>query len=75
MSLENSPYVNKQSLMDKRLSENDVEKIENALPGAFEIQHAFNVFVLGEDTLKNLGIEEEEYTSFDFNLLRKIRIF
>ena len=35
----------------------DIENIENALPGAFEIQHAFNVFVLGEDTLKNLGIE------------------
>jgi ribonucleoside-diphosphate reductase alpha chain len=72
MSLDNSPYVNKQSLMDKGLSENDIEKIENALPGAFEIQHAFNVFVLGEDTLKNLGIEEEEYTSFDFNLLEKL---
>ena len=72
MSLEDSPYVNKQSLMDKGLSENDIEKIENALPGAFEIQHAFNVFVLGEDTLKNLGIEEEEYTSFDFNLLEKL---
>jgi len=72
MSLDNSPYVNKQSLMDKGLSENDIEKIENALPGAFEIQHAFNVFVLGEDTLKNLGIKEEEYTSFDFNLLEKL---
>jgi len=72
MSLENSPYVNKQSLMDKGLSENDIENIENALPGAFEIQHAFNVFVLGEETMKSLGIEEEEYTSFDFNLLEKL---
>jgi len=72
MSLENSPYVNKQSLMEKGLKEIDIEKIENSLPGAFEIQHAFNVFVLGEDTLKGLGIEEEEYTSFDFNLLDKL---
>jgi len=72
MSLENSPYVNKQSLMDKGLTENDIENIENSLPGAFEIQHAFNVFVLGEDTMKSLGIEEEEYTSFDFNLLEKL---
>ncbi|MDC3404635.1 vitamin B12-dependent ribonucleotide reductase [Acidimicrobiia bacterium] len=69
MSLEDSPYVNKKSLMEKGLSENDVAKIEAALPGAFEIQHAFNVFVLGEETLKGLGIPEEEYTSFDFNLL------
>jgi ribonucleoside-diphosphate reductase alpha chain len=72
MSLENSPYVNKKSLMEKGLSEEDVTKIEAALPGAFEIQHAFNVFVLGEETLKGLGIPEEEYTSFDFNLLETL---
>jgi ribonucleoside-diphosphate reductase alpha chain len=72
MSLENSPYVNKKSLMEKGLSEEDVAKIEAALPGAFEIQHAFNVFVLGEETLKGLDIPEEEYTSFDFNLLETL---
>ena len=74
MSLENSPYVNKQSLIEKGLNEEDVAKIEAALPGAFEIQHAFNVFVLGEETLKGLGIPEEEYTSFDFNLLETLGI-
>ncbi|MDC0475961.1 vitamin B12-dependent ribonucleotide reductase [Acidimicrobiia bacterium] len=72
MSLEDSPYVNKQSLIEKGLNEEDVAKIEAALPGAFEIQHAFNVFVLGEETLKGLGIPEEEYTSFDFNLLETL---
>jgi ribonucleoside-diphosphate reductase alpha chain len=72
MSLKDSPYVNKKSLMEKGFSEEDVAKIEAALPGAFEIQHAFNVFVLGEETLKNLGIEEEAYTSFDFNLLETL---
>ncbi len=72
MSLNGSPYINKESLMDKGLSEEDVAKIESALPGAFEIQHAFNVFVLGEETLKGLGIDEESYTSFDFNLLETL---
>ena len=72
MSLNNSPYVNKESLMDKGLNEEAVAKIESALPGAFEIQHAFNVFVLGEETLKGLGIDEETYTSFDFNLLETL---
>ena len=72
MSLNDSPYINKNSLMEKGLSEEDVAKIEDALPGAFEIQHAFNVFVLGEETLKNLGIDEEAYTSFDFNLLETL---
>ena len=72
MSLEDSPYINKESLIEKGLDENDIKNIEAALPGAFEIQHAFNVFVLGEETLKRLGIAEEEYTSFDFNLLDKL---
>jgi len=72
MSLNGSPYINKESLMDKGLSEENVAKIESALPGAFEIQHAFNVFVLGEETLKGLGIDEETYTSFDFNLLETL---
>jgi ribonucleoside-diphosphate reductase alpha chain len=72
MSLENSPYINKTTLIEKGLTESDVANIEAALPGAFEIQHAFNVFVLGEETLKNLGITEEEYTSFDFNLLESL---
>jgi len=58
--------------MEKGLTEEDVANIEAALPGAFEIQHAFNVFVLGEEALKNLGIDEEEYTSFDFNLLQRL---
>ena len=64
--------INKESLLEKGLTETDVANIEAALPGAFEIQHAFNVFVLGEETLKNLGIAEEEYTSFDFNLLETL---
>ncbi len=72
MSLEDSPYINKKSLIEKGFSEEDVAKVEAALPGAFEIQHAFNVFVLGEETLKSLGIEEEAYTSFDFNLLETL---
>ena len=72
MSLEDSPYINKESLIEKGLDEKDIKNIEAALPGAFEMQHAFNVFVLGEETLKRLGIAEEEYTSFDFNLLEKL---
>ena len=72
MSLERSPFVNKETLKDKGLNDQDIENIENSLPGAFEIQHAFNVFVVGEETMQRLDIQEEEYTSFDFNLLEKL---
>ena len=72
MSLERAPFVNKETLKDKGLNDQDIENIENSLPGAFEIQHAFNVFVVGEETMQRLDIQEEEYTSFDFNLLEKL---
>ena len=72
MSLDGSPFVNRETLKAKGLNEQDIDNIENSLPGAFEIQHAFNVFVLGEETMQRLEISEEEYTSFDFNLLEKL---
>ena len=34
--------------------EKDISNIESSLPGAFEIHHAFNVFVLGEETMNRL---------------------
>ncbi len=72
MSLDGAPFINKETLIDKGLNDQDIENIENSLPGAFEIQHAFNVFVVGEETMQRLNIQEEEYTSFDFNLLEKL---
>ena len=46
MSLKDSPFVNKETLKEKGLNDEDIKNIEGSLPGAFEIQHAFNVFVL-----------------------------
>ena len=72
MSLDGAPFVNRETLKSKGLNDKDIENIENSLPGSFEIQHAFNVFVVGEETMQRLDIQEEEYTSFDFNLLEKL---
>ena len=72
MSLNDSPFINSETLKDKGLNDQDIENIEGSLPGAFEIQHAFNVFVLGEEAMQRLGISEEDYTSFDFNLLETL---
>ncbi len=72
MSLNGSPFINSETLKEKGLNDSDIESIESSLPGAFEIQHAFNVFVVGEETMQRLNISEEDYTSFDFNLLEKL---
>lgn len=70
--LEGTPHINRVSLSEKGFTEEDLDKVERTLPTVFELRHAFNVFVLGESTLQRLGFEPDDYTSFDFDLLRAL---
>jgi ribonucleoside-diphosphate reductase alpha chain len=69
MSLDGAPHVNRESLADKGFVEDEIDAIESTLPGVFELRHAFNVFVVGEEALQRLGFTEDQYTAFDFDLL------
>jgi ribonucleoside-diphosphate reductase alpha chain len=71
-SLVGAPYVNRESLMEKGFTDEDMFKIEAALPAVFELRHAFNPFVLGEATMQRLGFEVDEYATFEFDLLRAL---
>ena len=63
LTLEGTPHINSASLKAKGLSDADIKKIEAALPGVFELQHAFNRFNISEETMLKLGVKGE-----DFNL-------
>ena len=71
-SIEGSPHINTESLLEKGFSEEDILKLQATLPGVFELKHAFNVFTFGEDTLQRLGFTVDEYTSWDFDLLKAL---
>jgi len=71
-SLEGAPYINRPSLIEKGLNEEDLARIEKALPTVFELKHTFNPFVLGELAMQRLGFTADEYATFDFDLLRAI---
>jgi ribonucleoside-diphosphate reductase alpha chain len=71
-SIDGAPHINRESLIGKGFDEEDLAKLEKALPGVFELRHAFNVFTFGEPTLQRLGFEVDEYTGWDFNLLRAL---
>jgi ribonucleoside-diphosphate reductase alpha chain len=71
-SLEGAPHINRESLIEKGFETDDIAKLEAALPSVFELKHAFNVFTFGEETLQRLGFDVDEYTSWDFNLLRAL---
>ena len=72
MSLERAPHVNRESLVERGLTDDEVDGIEAALPGVFDLRHAFNVFVVGEAALQRLGYSEAEYATFEFDLLGEL---
>jgi ribonucleotide reductase alpha subunit len=72
MTLDGTPHVNRASLSEKGFAPTDIDAFEATLPGVFDLRHAFNVFVVGEEALQRLGFDEDQYTSFDFDLLQAV---
>ncbi|RIK46155.1 MAG: vitamin B12-dependent ribonucleotide reductase [Chloroflexi bacterium] len=72
LSLDNAPHINRESLSAKGLIAEDIAKLEKALPAVFELPFAFNVWTLGEDALRRLGLTPEQWNAPGFNLLRAI---
>jgi len=71
-SLEGCPYINRASLKAKGFTDDIVQRIERALPGAFDLNFVFNRWTLGDDFLKAIGIKEEQYGGLGFNLLETL---
>ncbi len=72
LSLEGAPHINRQSLREKKFTDEDIAKIEKQLPAVFELSFAFNRFVLGDELMKKLGFTDEQLNDPSFNLLRAL---
>ncbi len=72
MSLHRAPHVNTATLIAKGFTADDVDKIEDLLPGVFELGFAFNQWTLGEATMERLGFAPEQYTDPKFNMLKAL---
>jgi ribonucleoside-diphosphate reductase alpha chain len=71
-TLKNAPHINFESLTEKGFTAVDLQKIEAALPSAFEIGFVFNAFNLGEECLQRLGFKPEDYNNFEWSLLNAL---
>lgn len=71
-TLKNAPHINIESLSKKGFTKNDIQKIEAALPSAFEIGFVFNAFNLGEECMQRLGFKAEDYNNFEWSLLNAL---
>lgn len=69
-TLKFAPHINTTSLREKGLRDEDLENIEKHLPSVFDINSAFTVWTLGEETMKRLGVPAEKYNSPAFNMLK-----
>jgi ribonucleoside-diphosphate reductase alpha chain len=72
LSLQDAPHINRETLLEKGLSVDDIGRIESALAGVFEISFAFNAWTLGEEALTRLGITMAEASQPGFDLLSAI---
>ncbi len=71
-SLKGAPHINVDTLKAKGFTQDELEKLDKGLVSAFEISFAFNIWSLGEECLKRLGITAEQYNAPDFNVLRSL---
>ncbi|MFI5125113.1 MAG: vitamin B12-dependent ribonucleotide reductase, partial [Chitinophagales bacterium] len=67
-----APYINHQTLSEKGFFAEEIKKLDSAVASAFEIGFVFNVYNLGEECLKRLGFQPEQYYNFEWNLLEAL---
>ena len=69
-SLEKCPKINPTSLLGHGFSSKEIEKIEKALPTAFDIKFVFNQWTLGQEFCRDtLGVPLEKLNDPSFSLL------
>jgi ribonucleoside-diphosphate reductase alpha chain len=68
--LANAPAINHTTLTAKGFTPEAIEKVEKALPTAFDIKFVFNKWTLGEEFCRvELGVAPEDLVSPTFDLL------
>jgi ribonucleoside-diphosphate reductase alpha chain len=67
-----APHVNRASLKAAGLDENDLDKVEEAIPGVFDLHLAFAPWVLGKETYERLGVDSATMSKPGFSLLKHL---
>ncbi|MSP72667.1 MAG: vitamin B12-dependent ribonucleotide reductase [Myxococcales bacterium] len=68
-TIDGCPHINPKSLRSHGFDQAGIERVEQALPAAFELSMVVNRFTLGDDYLINkLGIPEASLLQKDFDL-------
>jgi ribonucleoside-diphosphate reductase alpha chain len=71
-TLSNAPAINHASLGTKGFDADTIKMLESKLATAFDIKFVFNRWTLGDETLKKLGVTDEQMADPAFDLLSNL---
>jgi ribonucleoside-diphosphate reductase alpha chain len=72
-TLQSAPFINHETLKQKGFDDAALARMESGLSQAFEIQFAFNKYVLGEEFCRaKLGLTDVQLTEANFNMLKAL---
>ena len=72
-TLQGAPFINHETLKQKGFDDAALARMESGLSQAFEIQFAFNKYVLGEEFCRTkLGLTDVQLTEANFNMLKAL---
>ncbi len=66
------PFINRDALLSKGLTQSDLDTIEAMLPGMMELNSAVNAYTVSETTLAKLNFTEAKLMTPGFNLLSEL---
>ncbi len=72
LSFTSSPHVNRAALLARGVAAEDIDRIEQALPGVFELRKAFLPSLLSPATLSRLGLDDADLQRPGFDLLTRL---
>jgi ribonucleoside-diphosphate reductase alpha chain len=67
-----APHINRPSLKAAGLSDDELDRVEKALPGVFELNLAFAPWVLGKEVYDRLGVDATVLARPGFQLLEHL---
>jgi ribonucleoside-diphosphate reductase alpha chain len=67
-----APHVSRAALKQRGFDDEDLAKLEAALPSVFDLSLAFAPWVLGKETYERLGVTPEKMSQPGFSLLKHL---
>jgi ribonucleoside-diphosphate reductase alpha chain len=64
-----APHIHRGTLKEKGLTDEDLSKVEAAIPTVFDLNLAFGPWILGRETYERLGVDAARIGKPGFNLL------